>query len=573
MLGKKKKMPKYFIKGGAEVSLSDRDFVAKGGEGSIFAKGNTAYKIYEDPNKMIPPAKISELSVINNPNVIKPESIIMDSKNKCVGYTMKLVKNTHTLCELFTKAFKKRNNIDTKDLLELIKKFQKMIKDIHDNKILVVDLNELNFLTNDKMNEVYAIDVNSYQTQNFPATAIMDTIRDRHAKQFSELTDWFSWGIITFQLLTGIHPFKGKCDKFDQYPMDQRIDQRMLHNVSVFNPDVRIPATAENPDIIPQALRSWYKAIFESDHRSIPPFNFETMVQVIQKVQAIVGSDLFNLNLLQEFDESIINYFYNLRDQIVITQNSIIFNKRKINLAIPNAKVLFTPKRNTPVAAYEESGNLKLINLSNGNQLPINLTIDGLILSNNNLYAKMNTNIVKIDLNEINDNITPMTKLVGKVLDLPEATKMFDGIIIQNLLGRYVASLLDGQNCYQIKFPELDDHKILNAKYENKVLVTLSAKRDGTYHRYIFKIDNNQTYTLRKEENVSINELNFTVADQGICLLLNEDEKFEIFSNKANAASLKIVEDKKIQGDIKLFHKESTMLMALDNKLYSVKMK
>jgi len=62
---------KYFVRG-KQINLDQNNFVAKGGEGRIFQLGGVCYKIYENPNKMIPEAKIKELQILNSPNIVKP---------------------------------------------------------------------------------------------------------------------------------------------------------------------------------------------------------------------------------------------------------------------------------------------------------------------------------------------------------------------------------------------------------------------------------------------------------------------------------------------------------------------
>ena len=67
-----------------------------------------------------------------------------------------------------------------------------------------------NFLIDRDMQHVLFIDVDSYQTAGFPATAIMDSIRDRHSSTYSAGTDWFSFAILAFQMFVGVHPYRGK---------------------------------------------------------------------------------------------------------------------------------------------------------------------------------------------------------------------------------------------------------------------------------------------------------------------------------------------------------------------------
>ena len=91
-----------FVKGKKDkISLNKNHFVSQGGEGSIYARRGVVYKIYTNPKSMIPFAKMQELSSISNINVIKPEKIVLDKRQKPVGYTMRHVSNTYALCQIF----------------------------------------------------------------------------------------------------------------------------------------------------------------------------------------------------------------------------------------------------------------------------------------------------------------------------------------------------------------------------------------------------------------------------------------------------------------------------------------
>ena len=188
--------------GKGPITLSQADFLAAGGEGMVYAKGQFAYKIQHDPKKMIPLAKIGELSAIQNPNVIRPLDVLLDGKNTPVGYSMRYIKKTVALAQLFPKAYRDREHLTPQMMLALVQKLQGLVVSVHQAGILIVDLNEMNFLVDEKHTEVYGIDTDSYQTKNFPATAIMDSIRDRHGKpnHFNHGTDWFSFAITAFQM-------------------------------------------------------------------------------------------------------------------------------------------------------------------------------------------------------------------------------------------------------------------------------------------------------------------------------------------------------------------------------------
>ena len=135
-------MTKYIVDTKA-INLSQKEFLASGGFGSVYVKSDTAYKIYTDPANMIPIGKFQELSVLDHPSIIKPEKIILDEHSKNVGYTMKFVDDNYVLCQLFTKIFKEKNNIDAQTTLNLVRKLQDIVQYIHSKHILVVDLNEM----------------------------------------------------------------------------------------------------------------------------------------------------------------------------------------------------------------------------------------------------------------------------------------------------------------------------------------------------------------------------------------------------------------------------------------------
>ena len=246
-----------FIAGKGRVRLDQSDFVGQGGEGKVYARGNTAYKIYADPSRMIPVAKIRELAALAHSDIVRPDEVLLDSNNRPVGYTMRRVQDAQPLCRLFTRAFRERKGVTQGQILALIRAFQETVQHVHDRGVLVVDMNEMNFLVDRDMQRVLFIDVDSYQTPGFPATAIMDSIRDRHSATYSAGTDWFSFAILAFQMFVGVHPYRGKHSTLAD------LDARMMANVSVLNRSVTVPATSYPLDTLPSAYRDWFEALFE----------------------------------------------------------------------------------------------------------------------------------------------------------------------------------------------------------------------------------------------------------------------------------------------------------------------
>lgn len=556
---------KVFIRGKGEVELTKADFIAQGGEGSVYAKGKTAFKIYNDPSNMIPLGKFQELSVLTHDNIIKPTDIICDSKNKTIGYTMTYVKDTYALCQLFTKAFRQRNNISPQNMFDLVKKLQDIVKHTHDHKILIVDLNEMNFLCDQSFKEIYAIDTDSYQTPSFHATALMDSIRDRHAKpnHFDQGTDWFAFAIVSFSMFIGIHPFKGK------HPTLKIMDDRMLQNISVFHKDVGVPNVCYDFSVIPKNYVNWYKAVFDDGKRMSPPFEGQ-ILQVIQKINTIVGNNKFDIREL--FDAlTDINHFVNLNGvDVCITSQNCFINKKATTTPFAGALAI-TPKQNKIVAASLVNSQIQLIEVVSGTQIPFISAADSLMEYDGRIYFKNYMNICEVIFTEIGTNIIASGKIVGQVM--PNSS-LYPGVIIQNLMDAYYASLFPKSGtCYQIKLDILKGYKIIEAKYDNRVLFVIAAK-GGKYNKFIFRFDD--TYSecdVRIINDINYTGLNFVVLDNGICVHITEDETIEIFSNKKDSSGIKVVDDPMIKGDMELRKNGSNVLFTKGSKVYSFKLK
>ncbi len=559
---------KIFIQGKGHLTLSKSDFLSSGGEGEIFVKGQTAFKIYTDPKKMIPLGKIQELSVISNPNVIKPEDVLLNEKNDPIGYNMRFVKDTYSLCQLFNKPFKDRNNLDNNKILNLVKNLRYLVQSVHNEKILIVDLNELNFLVSKDFSECYAIDVDSWKTPNFKPSAIMDNIRDRHSANlvFNEGTDWFSFGIIAFQLISGINPYKGT------HPIIKTLDERMLKNVSVFHKDVSVPKCVSSFDIIPNALKSWFKAVFDEGKRLPPPTDFDKAITIISQVQKITGSNIFNVKELEEFIGNIISVYYDY-NKTVLTDKHLSINKI-IDSVPTEAHIISLPRQNSILSAWVDKGKIQLRNSLYKTDIPFDFDVNDLMVYQNRLYGKTENSVVEVKLNELGNKIIPSVNIVAQIL--PHSSKMFDGCLIQNLLGAiYVSIFPKTSEHYQFHVKELDNYKIIDAKFDNNVLMIIGQNRKSKkYDKLIIRFDAllNGSYDLREINDINYQDINFVVLDSGNCVHLLDEEKLEIFSNRKNSSSIKEIDDKIITTDMKLFKHSGGILFSKNNKLFSLKM-
>ena len=562
-------MPKYFIKGKGEITLSKSDFRAAGGFGSVYVKGSTAYKIYHDPANMIPVAKISELSNLTEPYIVRPRAIILDSKNKPVGYTMLNINNGYALCQMFPKAFRLRKNLDVNNTANLVQKLREGVGFVHSKDSLIVDLNEMNFMITDKFDQVYFLDVDSYQTKSFKATSLMDSIRDRHChnKQFNTGTDWFAFGIVSFQMFVGIHPFKGTYIPLSNIDKDKRLDARMLQNISVLHKDVTIPSVTLDFSNIPNSYRQWYEAVFERGERVAPPKDMQAVV-VIAKVQRLSGSNNFEINDFFTGDGDIIS----INHDIIVTSKFIYRGHSILAPSQPDVKIGFTPKMGYAVSAHCEDGEVKLFNLDTKKPIDSYIACQDLMSYEGSLYCRFENAVYQVDFIETHSQVMATGKIVGNVME--KSSQVFDGVIMQNMLGSYFAMIFPepGGN-YEFKINELDGYQVIDAKFSKGVLMVVGNK-GGKYDKFVIRFSKDYyTKDIRVSNDIVYSGLNFVVLDNGVCINLNEKDEVMVFRSEKDATLTKVITDPSIKSDSKLFSVGVSTIIAHGNNAHKIKMK
>lgn len=562
---------RYYIQGGGEVRLDKSDFKAQGGEGSIYVRGAHAYKVYTDPLRAIRPAKLQELSALDRPNIVRPLAILLDARGVVAGYSMRAVGRSYALCQLFPKAFRRRNNLTDEAALRLVRRMQEGVSHVHSKGILVVDLNEMNFLVAEDFSEVYFIDVDSYQTPSFPAAALMESVRDRHARGFTTASDWFSFAVVSFQTFVGIHPYKGNYPPMQGLAdAAQKLDARMRANVSVLRPEVTVPASCLPFHLIPPAYLDWYRAVFDEGKRLPPPDDARSVVTTHAHAPSTsAGSSLFELTLLKEFDDEIVRH-----DELVtVTRSSVHFGGETFAKPSADALVLLTPRLRHLVAAYVDGGGApRLRDLTGGRDLPLSIGAEEMALCGGQLYVKQGEGVFAVEFLEAGKSISPGVRAAASVM--MKSTRMFEGLAVQNLLGTHYASLFPAPGvCHQVRLAELDGYQLLDARLCRNVLMAVGA-RAGRYDRLVFRFaDDFGSYDVRVAPNVSSTDINFTVLDTGVVLHLDEEGALELFPRRKGARDVQTFEDPGVGADARLFHTGAQAYVARGTKLYKFKMR
>lgn len=554
---------------GKRVTLSDDEFLCKGGEGKIYLKNGVAYKIYHDPSQMIPQAKIKELSEIDDPAIVKPLDLIFSGK-QIVGFTMRALRgDTYPLVKLFTNTFRDNNGITNDHTTELVENIKNKTHYIHSKNCLIVDGNELNYMVGKDFVTPYFIDVNCWQTKSFPATAIMTSIKDQKTKGFSILTDWFSFGIVSFQLFIGIHPFKGTIDGYKKRDFAKRI----IDCVSVLNPKVRIPSAARDFALIPSSYMDWYFKMFEKGERIAPPA-LPGAVGVVQvTVHLIQSTDNFEIREIRDFKEEILFHTVLFGNSITKSKDKIYVNKGYYKVS-PNVEVLYTVPDMVPVMTKIENDKIEFHSTSSSISItPVNLKCTDFMIASNTLYLKNRGKLIEMDFRLFGNTLVPSSKKLWRIEKT--SSQMFANVITQSILGDaflVIPNPVKG-HCYTIKIPKLDEYKIIDAKYENKVCVVIGHK-DGKYDKLIFKFDDDhKKHTCRIVKDIDYMPINFVTLDNGVCIMINDDDSVEIFLNRIDKDDVKRIEDPDVDSTMKLFKDGVNTLFSKGSKLYSIKMK
>ena len=565
---------RVFIKGSnSSVILNKSDFLASGGEGAVYAKGDTAYKLYTDPSKALPEGKIAELAAIADPNVIRPKDVLLNEQGHPLGYTMRYVTDTLALCQLFPRAFREREGLDHTKVGSLVLAMRKSVTEIHRAGVLVVDLNELNVLVSSDFSQAYWIDVDSYQTKHYPATAIMASVRDPLVSHnaFNEGSDWFSFGILAFQLFIGIHPFKGKHSTLKNF------EDRMKAGISVFNSSVSVPKVCYPLDVIPEAYKSWFRAVFEEKKRLPPPADL-IVSAVVQQLRTTLSTSGIDVARLTEWATAILQYFPGSvagTDVVRLSDGSVHVGSSVVCKVTESIEVGHTPVGHLPVVAWKKGRDIHLF--GGRTQIPFQSSADELASYDGRLFLRNRDKILEILLVEM-QNADGTPKIIASTRELAtvmeQSSILFSGGVVQNMLGSVFVSIFPrAKTSYQFRIPALDGYKILSAKYDRRVLMVVAGKK-GRYSRFIFRFDSEfSKFDMREISDITPTGLNFVVLDTGVCVSMNEDETLEIFHSDPGAFKTKLVDDPSLGNDMRLYRQNGRVLFTQGVSLSSMRMK
>lgn len=487
----------YFEGRTGGVTLNAQHHLATGGEGAVYLKNGVIHKIYLDPAKAVKNGvdkKIKLLQALKHPGVATPSDVLRDKNGAFLGIAMPFVKG-EALCALFTAGGRDRASFGDKETTLVVDAMRAVTQHAHDHQALMVDANELNWLV-DGINPV-AIDTDSWQLPGFAASAIMPSIRDYQmvrAQGFTQGTDWFAWGVVSFQLWTGIHPYKGTHPDFGRGDLEGR----MKAQASIFDKGVRLPGAVRDPAIIPARLRDWYVQTFSSSLRLAPPRASDSAVAPKSplKIQSIHSSSS-NIRLER---------LATLPGTIVASTNGFVVARTSQGLQLCDA--LATPVEplslmpapwlaellkerctvmrlgHARVALHLDphSGMLQALHLTDGKRATLKTMGQTLWQANNRAFVRVENDdrgLHEVDLMLLGDRLVLGQKQRWAVNAL--STRFLRNVCVQDALGVFFVGVATADGFVQGAAPGLKGYRVAEgfAADEHNVWLTATRIRDG----------------------------------------------------------------------------------------------
>jgi hypothetical protein len=311
--------------------------------------------------------------------------------------------------------------------------------------------------------------------------------------------------------------------------------------------------------------------MFSEGKRVGPPLDIIEVIVIPQVTKSILSDKDFEIKEIFNYPSNIIEYISIEGTRIIKTKDkTYVGHKPKIDQTCSHLAV--TPQLNQIIDGQVDSGKLKLYNIKDKIEVSCNISAKDIMSCDGRIFIKNESMISEIDFIEIPNNIQVSCVPIANVLE--NATNFFYGGAIQNVMGSYFVSLFPKRKMhYQIKCDEINEYKIIDAKYDNHVLIIIGSKK-GKYDKFILKFnDNFSSYSVRKVDNVTYSGINFVTLDNGIVIHINEQEELEIFSNKKESNSVKTISSSTISGDMKLFKEGSQTLFSKNNILQKINLK
>lgn len=277
-------MTRHVFIGQQAMTLEPAQLIQSGGEGMVFAMGDTAVKLYHRPQPHHA-AKLhawldSGLATQLPDHVLGPRALVHNEQGDVIGFQMaRLPAGAQPLKQLANPIFRQKQGIRPDMVLALFRQIHATLTHLHHRGVIIGDLNDHNtfFILSPASTPLCSpalVDVDSYQFGRFPCPVAMQSFLDpqlygvsdfSQRPFFTEWSDWYAFFVLLIKSLLGVHPYGGT------HHIYKSLQTRATAGVSVLDPAVIYPANALSPDTLSDELRDHLRRVFEQGERSVFP--------------------------------------------------------------------------------------------------------------------------------------------------------------------------------------------------------------------------------------------------------------------------------------------------------------
>jgi hypothetical protein len=563
------------LEGKGLIRLSQADHVATGGEGSVYRKNNFAIKIYTDPKKMLQDNmvdKVKLLSAIKHPSIVAPVGLVFNKSQKPIGYFMPYVSG-EPLPRFFTNDFRASVLFGNDQANLLAEEMRAVVNIAHQHQALIVDNNENGWLVKYQKNHSpkgFVVDVDSWQIGQHKAKVIMPSIRDYHAKTFSEKSDWFSWGVLTFQLYTGIHPYKGTLAGFGR----NDFVERMKANASVFEPGVRLNSAVRDFACIPPKLLNWYQKTFKLGLREAPPSPLDRSLSTaphVTKLKIVSTPTSGKLKFQKIFSPpglSVVKVF--LCGIVLLSDGSLI------NLST-NQKIGRVDSLQCEIVRVDEGfavlkrdlGVVTAELIQKNNKvflLDLPKSAENFVRYFNRIFVVTPTGLSELELFSLAKPVLIQKQSWPVLIN---STRWFDGLGVTDVFGNSFLVLPHGEaGVSTLKIPELNGLKVVSAKAGTRNAMVVVLEKQGDYKKYNLVFSSDYLSYQIKSEYVDSADLNLVQLERGVNAEVVGDKELEITVPTSGAVNKLSNVDIKLANQ--LFDWEGRVLTLKDGDLWQI---
>lgn len=551
--------------GRGAITLSPNDYVTSGGEGHVYRKGSLAIKIWNDSadaTRRRMPDRLARLASLSVSHKAKPEALVT-VKGVIAGYLMPWVEGWG-LPLAFTNEWRATHSFDIAETLFFLQQMRDVVLATHAENVVLGDANEFNILG--VKNAPCYIDVDSWIPEGFTGDKVLPTIFDQHTAAFSKGADWFAWAVVGFQLLVGIHPYRGSHSGFAR----NDLTGRMKASVSVFSTDVRTPAAMRPLNAIPGNLRDWFEQVFQHGQRSAPPdFTYQVTPVGVPIGIPVVSTGRVTLTELYDLIAPVSRVA--APGVLLLTNGDLIdlHHGRKFGHASDTDQVFITLPSFTIAAMPTKSGvqDCTIISLIGETKLSSMINVVSAWSAENKLFAVLHDSVLELLPREM-ENETRL--LPGRRWALnPNATLFGDGVAIYNALGAKFLVVPHDDGFSFVRAPHLDTLTSLSMVHRGRVMVLIAADKRGAYHRLVGVFSDGYTRVTWTQEDAYDVSITDVITDQGIVVRLLPNGQLELTQPLGSATP--IVTD--IPAGARLFSGPMGVYVAIGDKMFKLWLK